>query len=40
MEIKPEQFTPPDQIRKWVREWPKDLKIDAAMLMGARPPTK
>jgi ribonuclease Z len=40
MEIKPEQFTPPDQIRKWVREWPKDLKIDPAMLMGARPPMK
>ena len=39
LEIKSEVFTPPDQIRKWVREWPKDLKVDPAMLMGG-PPAK
>jgi ribonuclease Z len=36
LEISPDKYTPPDQIRKWVREWPKDLKIDPAMLMGQR----
>ncbi len=39
LEIKPEKFTPPDQVRKWVREWPVDLKIDPAALMG-QPPGK
>ena len=39
LEIKPEEFTPPDQIRKWVREWLVDLKIDPAALMG-QPPGK
>ena len=38
LEIKPEVFTPPDQVRKWVREWPTDLKIDPAALMGQPPP--
>jgi ribonuclease Z len=40
LEIKPEVFTPPDQIRPWVREWPENLKIDPAMLMGQQPPPK
>ena len=40
LEIKPEVFTPPDQIRQWVREWPADLKIDPAMLMGTPPGKK
>jgi hypothetical protein len=39
LEIKPEIFTPPDQIREWVRAWPTDLKIDPAALMG-QPPEK
>ena len=39
LEVDPEKFTPPDQIRKWVREWPTDLKINPAMLMG-QPPEK
>jgi len=30
LEIKPETFTPPDQIRPWVREWPVGLKVDPA----------
>jgi ribonuclease Z len=37
LEIKPEEFTPPDQIRKWVREWPADLKMDPAALMWSPP---
>jgi hypothetical protein len=40
LEIKPDLFTPPDQIRPWVREWPKDLKINPAMLMGQQPEKK
>ena len=40
LEIKPEVFTPPDQIRQWVREWPADLKIDPAALMGTPPAGK
>jgi ribonuclease Z len=39
LEIKPETFTPPDQIRKWVREFPVDLKLDPAALLG-QPPAK
>ena len=39
LEIKPEKFTPPDMIRPWVREWPTNLKMDPAMLMG-QPPKK
>jgi ribonuclease Z len=39
LEISPDKFTPPDQIRPWVREWPADLKIDPAVLMG-QPPQK
>ena len=34
LEIKPEEFTPPDQVRKWVREFPTDLKMDPAALLG------
>ena len=34
LEINPDKFTPPAMIRPWVREWPTDLKIDPAMLMG------
>ena len=34
LEIKPEEFTPPDQVRKWVGEFPTDLKIDPAALLG------
>ena len=37
LEIEPETFTPPDQIRKWVREWPAGLKIDPAALLGQPP---
>ena len=41
LEIQPEKFTPPDQMRKWVREWPVGLKINPAALMGgAKPPAK
>jgi hypothetical protein len=36
LEIKPEVFTPPDQIRKWVR----DLMIDPAALIGQQPEKK
>jgi hypothetical protein len=38
LEIQPERFTPPDQLRTWVREWPMDLKINPAALTGP-PPT-
>jgi hypothetical protein len=34
LEINPEQFTPPDQVRNWVREFPTDLKINPAALLG------
>jgi hypothetical protein len=34
LEIKPEEFTPPDQVRNWVREFPTDLKINPAALLG------
>ena len=37
LEINQDTYTPPDQIRKWVREWPTDLKIDPAALMGPPP---
>ena len=37
LEIPPEKFTPPDQMRKWVHEWPAGLKIDPAALMGPPP---
>jgi hypothetical protein len=40
LEIKPEKFTPPDQIRRWIREWPADLKINPAALLGQQPPPK
>ena len=40
LEIKPEVFTPPDQIREWVRAWPTDLNIDPAALMGQQPEKK
>lgn len=33
-EINPDVFTPPDQIRQWVREFPADLKINPAALLG------
>ena len=36
--IDPDKYTPPDMIRPWVNEWPKDLKIDPAAMMGGRPP--
>jgi hypothetical protein len=39
-EIKPDLYTPPDQIRPWVREWPKNLTINPAMLLGPPPQTK
>ena len=38
-EIKPELFTPKDQMRRWVTEWPTGLKIDPALLLG-QPPGK
>jgi hypothetical protein len=37
LEIKPEEFTPADEIRKWVRELPADLKITPAALLGQQP---
>ncbi len=40
LEINPDKFTPPDQIRPWVREWPANLKIDPAALMGEPPQKK
>ena len=39
LELDQSQYTPPDQVRKWVREWPANLKIDPAALMG-QPPDK
>lgn len=36
LEIKPEVFTPPDQDRKWVREYP-NVKMDPASMMGPKP---
>ena len=36
LEIPPEVFTPKDQIRKWVREWPENLS--PAVLFGGSPP--
>lgn len=39
LEIKPEVFTPRDQWRKWVREWPKDVS-PAQMFGGGLPPAK
>jgi len=35
VEIPPEVFTPKDQIRRWVREWPQDAS--PAMLFGGIP---
>jgi hypothetical protein len=40
LEIKPEKYTPPDQIRPWVREWPTDIKMDPAALLGQQPGKK
>ena len=40
LEINQDTYTPPDQIRKWVREWPVGLKIDPATLMGGPPAKK
>lgn len=40
LEIDPALFTPKDQMRKWVREWPTDLKINPAAMMGGAPPAK
>lgn len=37
LEIPPEVYTPKDQIRKWVREWPENLS--PAVLLGG-PPSK
>ena len=37
LEIAPDKFTPPDQMRPWVREWPAGLKVDPAKLMGPPP---
>jgi hypothetical protein len=37
LEIKPEVFTPPDQVRRWVREFPADLKIAPSALLGQEP---
>lgn len=39
LEIQPETFTPTDQLRKWVREWPKDIN-PAQMFGGGPPPAK
>jgi hypothetical protein len=36
-EINRNQFTPPDQIRKWVGEWPTDFKPNPAALMAQSP---
>ena len=40
LEINPDEFTPPDQIRPWVREWPTNLKIDPAAFLGSPPAKK
>ena len=40
LEIPQNTYTPPDQIRPWVREWPKGLKVNPAALLGGPPPTK
>jgi ribonuclease Z len=36
----PDIYTPPDMQRKWVNEWPKDLKMSPAQMMGGAPPPK
>jgi len=35
LEIQPELFTPKDQIRTWVREWPENLS--PTVLFGGSP---
>jgi ribonuclease Z len=40
LEINPDKFTPPDQTRPWVREWPQNLTINPASLMGQVPPKR
>jgi hypothetical protein len=35
LEISPDKYTPPDQIRLWVREWPRNLKMDPAAMIGS-----
>jgi ribonuclease Z len=37
LEIKAEEFTPEDQRRQWVREFPSGLTISPAALMGPPP---
>jgi ribonuclease Z len=37
LEIEPEQFTPADQLRKWVREYPTDLNIAPSAPPGQEP---
>jgi hypothetical protein len=36
LEIDPALFTPKDQIRPWVREWPQDVKPEKLMPQPAR----
>ena len=40
LKIRPEEFRPPDQLRKWVREFPTGLKIDPASIEGPPPAKK
>jgi hypothetical protein len=40
LETEPEVFTRPDQILPWVREWPTDIRMDPAALLGQRPEKK